>query len=45
MKESEGIISKMLMLVANIACESASVMCFYEPKVPEKMSEIKKSKK
>lgn len=45
MEESEGIIGKILTLIANISCESTSVMCFYEPKIPTKMYELKDKQK
>ena len=41
MEEREEIIGKILTLIANIACESTSVMCFYEPEIPKKIYELK----
>ena len=37
-------IEKFLTLVAKASCDSTSCICFYEPKVPEKLAkkEIKK---
>ena len=37
MKESKNFVDKMLRSVATVSCETASIFCFYEPKVPEQL--------
>lgn len=43
MMERKEVIGKLLENIANISVQSASIFCFYEPKVPEQL--VKKNLK
>ena len=45
MKENKKLVGKILKSVAKVSSESASIFCFYEPKMPMQLLKEKQTKK